>query len=170
MATRLLHDEPAPTAEVEATEEARLQQLAGEWIRAIARKDSASLAELLSDRAVMLPPNADSIKGPDEISRVWQALLDLPGFTATFEPHRTNVYPTGDVAHDISRYRLTWDGPDGRRIQDHGNHLIVWERNGGDGVPGWKVRSNVFYSKSLDRPCPLKEITPAPRSGTTGTA
>lgn len=155
MAGRLLHDEPAPAAEVDsAEEEARIQRLAGEWIGAITRKDPAGLTALLSDRAVMLPPNADSIKGRDEISRAWEALLELPGFTATFEPHRTNVYPTGDVAHDISRYRLAWDGPNGDRVRDHGNHLIVWERNG-DGEAPWKVRSNVFYSKSVGGSSPL---------------
>lgn len=155
MSGRLLHDEP-PLLEVNSTEEeVRIQRLGREWTRAIVRKDPAALAKLLSDHAVMLPPNADSIKGRDEISGAWKTLLELPGFTATFEPHRTNVYPTGDVAHDISRYRLSWDGADGRRIQDHGNHLIVWERNGSKGGSSWKVRSNVFYSKSLERPCPL---------------
>lgn len=163
MATRLLHDEPRSSEEDRRDgDEARIRELGNQWARAVTRKDPEMLTALLSERSVMLPPNADSVKGLDEVTRAWEKLLGLPGFTATFEPHRTNVYPTGDVAHDISRYRLSWEGPDGR-VQDHGNHLIVWERgrgngNGDDG--GWKVRSNVFYSKSLNRPCPLSVREP----------
>ena len=128
---------------------------------------------MLSDRSVLLPPNTDSVKGLDDVKRAWERLLELPGFTVTLEPHRTTVYPTGEMAHDISRYRLSWEDPDEGRVQDHGNHLIVWERERrGEGEARWKVRSNVFYSKSLERPSPLpaEEIKPAPRWGTNGTA
>lgn len=156
LAKRLLHDAPGSEEEAEPTaEESRIRTLGNRWTRAVTRGDLDELARLLSERAVMLPPNADSIKGRDDIARAWRALLELPGFRLTFEPHRTNVYPTGDVAHDISRYRLSWHDTDGRRIADHGNHLIVWERRGDGDDTQWRVRSNVFYSKSMDRPCPL---------------
>ncbi|MBW3660524.1 MAG: DUF4440 domain-containing protein [Gemmatimonadetes bacterium] len=154
MATRLVHDETPPPVEMNPeAEEDQIRELGFRWTKAVARRDARGLSELLSERAVMLPPNGDSIKGAEEISRAWQRILALPGFRMTFEPQRTNVYPTGDVAHDISRYRLAWNGPDGRPVRDHGNHLIVWERCDPDG--SWKVRSNVFYSRSLDGACPL---------------
>ncbi len=170
MAERLAHDAPGSEEAAEATaEESRIRTLGNRWTRAVTRGDLDELARLLSERAVMLPPNADSIKGRDDIARAWRTLLELPGFRLTFEPHRTNVYPTGDVAHDISRYRLSWEDTDGRRIADHGNHLIVWERREDADDPQWRVRSNVFYSKSMDRPCPLSiEGTAAGNGGPPG--
>ncbi|MDX1622867.1 MAG: DUF4440 domain-containing protein [Gemmatimonadota bacterium] len=52
------------------------------------------------------------------------------------------MYPVGNVALDIGRYRLELEGEDGR-VRDRGDHLLLWERTDGD----WRVRSNVLYSR-----------------------
>lgn len=146
MATRLTHsDLPALTPMESEAEEARVAALRRRWLTAIARGDAGALEELLAGRSVLIPPNGDSVKGPEAVVEAWHRIFALPGLRLSIEPARTNLYPTGDVAHDISRYRLRFENGSGES-RDHGNHLLVWERTDGD----WLVRSNVFYSRSLE--------------------
>lgn len=118
------------------------------WNRALASRDPDRIGGLLSDRCVLIPPNGDSVKGPGPVVEAWERIFSLPGFHLTVEPDRINLYATGETAHDIGRYHLVFHAdPEGRQShQDHGSHLLVWERTNGD----WRVRSEVFFSQAVD--------------------
>lgn len=146
MATRLTHsDLPAQTPMEIETEEDRVAALRRRWLTAIARGAAEDMEELLAERSVLILPNGDPVKGPEAVVGAWHRIFALPGLHLSVQPVRTNLYPTGDVAHDIGRYRLRFENGSGES-RDHGNHLLVWERKDGD----WQVRSNVFYSRSLE--------------------
>ncbi len=149
MVTSLLHkEEPAIRGTTLNKDEDRVRDQCRAWNRAVVAHDLDGLRELLSDRCVLIPPNGDSIRGQENVVEAWERIFSLPGLNVVFDPDRINLYPTGDVAHDIGRYRIAFHADhDGQRsTQDHGNHLLVWEKSGGH----WRVRSNVFYSRGLE--------------------
>ena len=144
----LLHAATTEPPALTFPEESDVRELCHRWGRAMAARDPDHIGGMLSNRCVLIPPNGDSVRGADAVVEAWERIFALPGFHLTIEPDRVNLYSTGESAHDIGRYRLSFHAdPDaGRSVQDHGSHLLVWERTDGE----WRVRSDVFFSQSAD--------------------
>lgn len=149
MVTTILHTETPPIdPRIVDAEESRVRDLCREWICAVTSRDREAIGALLAERCVLIPPNGGSIKGREAVVEAWARIFQMSGFHIAFEPDRVNLYPTGDIAHDVGSYRLTLHGDqDGAGCRhDHGNHLLVWEKADGE----WRIRSNVFYSRGFD--------------------
>lgn len=147
----LLHTaSPEPPQASSSPGESDVLDLCREWTRAVAARDRDHIGGMLSSRCVLVPPNGDSVKGPEAVVEAWERIFCLPGFNLTIEPDRINLYPTGETAHDIGRYQLSFHAdPEARSsLHDHGSHLLVWERMDGE----WRVRSDVFFSRAVQGP------------------
>jgi ketosteroid isomerase-like protein len=53
----------------------------------------------------------------------------------TFQPTSILVGDGGDLAAEQGTYQISFTGPKGKKIEDHGNYVTVWKKVGGQ----WKV-------------------------------
>lgn len=109
---------------------------------AYVRGDTATIRELYTPDAVLLPP-ASEVRGRDAIVRYF-----APG------PRRENVSHAmesselridGDVAVDVGTWRNVWriDGGPAQEAADR--YLVVWRR-GGDGA--WRIEYDMWHRPS----------------------
>jgi uncharacterized protein (TIGR02246 family) len=133
----------APTARA-AGDEHVIRDLEARWVKAVAAKDVAWIANLYAPDGRLMPPNAKAAVGRDAVRAAWTAMLGTPGFALTFAPAEVRVAKAGDMASDIG----TWEqpGPDGK-VGDQGKYVVVWKKLHGE----WKVLADIFNS---DRPSP----------------
>jgi uncharacterized protein (TIGR02246 family) len=92
---------------------------------AFGRQDAAALAAVYAEQAVLLPPNAVSVRGHRAIQEMYQRGFDA-GLTAC-RLETLNVESAGDRAVEEGRYTLyTRDG----RVADEGKYIQLWKREG----------------------------------------
>jgi uncharacterized protein (TIGR02246 family) len=107
------------------------------FMDAFGRGDSAGIADLYAEGAVILPPNADAMGGKQAIQAFWQGAMDMGLKSAVLET--TAVDGHGDVAVEIGRYTLAVAG--GTQV-DNGKYLVVWKQEGGS----WKLYQDIWNS------------------------
>jgi uncharacterized protein (TIGR02246 family) len=136
-----------PAVDAEA-EERTIRELDDKWVKALEAKDTAAVANFYAERAVFLPASDARVEGRDGIRSAWAEFLRLPKMSLTFSPTDIEISDNGDMAYDIGTYRLAFDGPKGRRIEEEGKYLQVWEKMGGQ----WQVVADMFNSDKPAQP------------------
>jgi ketosteroid isomerase-like protein len=106
---------------------------------AFAQGDSARLANFYTDNAMLLPTEADFVKGKKAIGDFWQGAMDMGVKGIKLEI--LEIEQHGDSAIDIGQYTLS--GEDGL-ILDKGKYLVVWKNEGGS----WKLDRDMWNSSS----------------------
>ncbi len=93
---------------------------------AFAQGDSARLANFYTDNAMLLPTEADFVKGKKAIGDFWQGAMDtgIKGIKLEI----LEVEQHGDSAIDIGLYTLRGEDD---QILDEGKYLVVWKNEGG---------------------------------------
>lgn len=56
---------------------------------------------------------------------------------------RDMVADGGDLAAERGTYQISWTGPKGKKMEDHGNYVTVWKKVSGQ----WKVLSDINASE-----------------------
>src|SRR6185369_12432463 len=127
-----------------ASDEQVIRDLDARWVKAVAAKDVAWIANLYATDGRLMPPNAPAAVGREAVREAWTKLLGTPGFALTFAPVEVRLAKAADMAFDIG----TWEqpGPDAKAA-DHGKYVVVWKKQHGE----WKVVADIFNS---DRPSP----------------
>lgn len=111
------------------------------WLELIRAKDAAAIGQMYAQDGALMPPNGPIAKGPEAIRSSWQSMMQIPGFSLTFEPEAIVVSSSGDMALDRGTYDLAMNSPSGP-IQDKGKYVVVWRKLGGE----WKVAADIFNS------------------------
>jgi uncharacterized protein (TIGR02246 family) len=100
--------------------------------------DAASLADLYTADAVLLPPESEQVEGTEAIRAYWQAGIDA-GLT-DLDLVTGSVEESGDTAVETGRYSLTAPTQDGASEQATGKYMVLWQQADG----GWKLHWDIW--------------------------
>ena len=114
-----------------------------EWSNSAQSKDVDTWVAHYSSDAVVLAPNQPAASGDEAIRKTIGGLLGLPGLSTKWRPLRVEVSRSGDMGYVRGTYELSFDNPNGGRIEDHGKYVEVWKKQP-DG--SWKCAIDMFNS------------------------
>ena len=135
----------APAEAPDTTEEARAGITAAnaQFMKLVAEKNAAGLAELYTEDAQVLPPNSSPVKGRPAIEQFFAAILTG---IAKVQLDTVEVEGHGGTAHELEA--LTFFDASGAKI-DEGKAIVIWKKVGDD----WKLHRDIF-SSNLPPPAP----------------
>jgi len=109
----------------------------GKFMDAVSKGDAAGLAGLYTDDGMLMPPNADFMKGGEAIQGFFQTLIDMGIQEITLESSEVEGY--GDTAIEVGMFTLkTAEG----QVVDKGKYIVIWKKVGGE----WKLHRDIFNS------------------------
>ena len=114
-----------------------------EWSNSAQSKDVDTWVAHYSPDAVVLSPNQPAASGNEAIRKTIGGLLGLPGLSVKWRPLKVEVARSGDIGYLHGTYELSFDNPNGGRIEDHGKYVEVWKKQP-DG--SWKCAIDMFNS------------------------
>jgi uncharacterized protein (TIGR02246 family) len=125
-------------------EEQAIRDLSGKWVQMFAANDTSGIAALFADDGYEMPPNAKAMKGPDEVRKgIGEMLRTAKNFKLTFAPSSITIGDAGDLAVERGTYQESFTGPKGKKIEDHGNYVTVYQKVNGQ----WKVLADINASE-----------------------
>jgi ketosteroid isomerase-like protein len=95
-----------------------------EFVTTYNAKDAAGVARFFTGTAVVMPPNASSVRGVDPIEQYYVARFNEGASNLSLEPR--DMSGSGTVAYVSGDYRLTMAPPDGPERRDRGKFLFVF--------------------------------------------
>ena len=127
-----------------AADEAAIRQADADWSKSA--KDLDKFMSFWADGARSLPPNLPAPEGRDAIRKVFAGFMALPGISISWEVSKAEV--SGDLGYTVGTYKMSFNDPKGKPVNDRGKYLTVWKRQTGG---GWKVIADTF---NTDLPAP----------------
>ena len=112
-----------------------------QWLEAANSGDAAGVAAMYTERARLMPPNAETVEGRKAIQDFMQPFVEL-GVQMAFE--LVDVHETARLCVSIGRYEMSF--PDGSK--DTGKFMEAWAPQA-DG--SWRIVDDIFNS-SLPAP------------------
>ncbi|NRB39771.1 MAG: DUF4440 domain-containing protein [Pseudomonadales bacterium] len=106
---------------------------------AFARGDVASLANLYTDNAMLLPTESDFVKGKSAIGDFWQGAMNMG--VKGIKLDILEVEDHGDSAVDIGEYTLSGEND---QVLDKGKYLVLWKNEAGS----WKLDRDMWNSNT----------------------
>jgi uncharacterized protein (TIGR02246 family) len=116
-----------PSSEIEAANR--------RFMEAFGRGDAASVAQLYTSTAQLLPANSDVVAGTPAIQSFWQGVMDMGIQEVILET--LEVEPHDDTAYEVGRYKLKVAGG---QVADTGKYIVIWKREGGS----WKIHRDIW--------------------------
>ena len=118
---------PAPDPAITAVADA--------YVAAVLKGDPAGLADLYTEDAMEMPPNAAAVKGRPAINEYYKKQMAGAKFSAFTLTH-VETRAAGDVGYDVGTYSqtLTPAGAPGP-VNDRGKYLVLVKKGGGN----WRV-------------------------------
>jgi uncharacterized protein (TIGR02246 family) len=93
---------------------------------AVSAADTAAIASLYTEDAVLLPPGSDYIKGRDAIQEFQAKGFEMGEQTAVFTT--VSINGTNDLVYETGKYDWTLTLEDQADTTFHGNYLVVWKK------------------------------------------
>ncbi len=118
-----------------AQDKAALQRLADEWAGAYNKGDTAAVGQMYLEDAVLLPPEAEMVKGRNPIQAFWKQEAERTG---DLKVTIMEVRPLGsDAAHAIFTSTLRIKGQPPQEVPGKGAALL--QKVGAD----WRIATHV---------------------------
>jgi len=133
MVTVLTVSMVARASDMDAAAQA-LSRLDDDWSRAASTRDAAKLAAFYAEDAIAYPPGAPAAHGRTEARKVWAGYFAEPTFQISWKT--THAQVEGDLGFTSGTYEDSFTGADGKRIEEQGKYLCVWQKQA-DG--SWKA-------------------------------
>jgi uncharacterized protein (TIGR02246 family) len=105
---------------------AEVEAVAQVWSDGIANRDAAAIADLYSDDAKLLAPNAEPIEGRAEIQGFLDQLMQMGAKSMKLEP--LDVKEDGDIMVEYGRYTMEIEPEGEDATTDVGKYIVVHER------------------------------------------
>ena len=122
----------------------RIEETNAQFSAAASRGDTAAVAALYTDDAVVLPPNAPMVRGRQAIKGFFDALTEQMGVPQlTLET--IQVDEVGDTACEVGAYSMRLQPPGGEPVSDGGKYVVVWKRQSDD---SWKLAVDIWNTNS----------------------
>lgn len=131
----------AQQSDSRAAGEALIRNADMDWSNSAQSRDVNIWVAHYSPDAVVLSPNQPAASGDAAIRKAIGGLLGLPGLSVRWQPLKVEVARAGDMGYLHGTYELSFDGPNGSRIMDHGKYVEVWKKQS-DGT--WKCAIDMF--------------------------
>jgi ketosteroid isomerase-like protein len=114
-----------------------------EWARVFGARQLDPSVDMCVPTARVLAPNGPLAQGRDQIRQLFAGFFALPDLKITWQPDEVRVAKSGELAYTTGRYDMSFRGPDGKVVPDHGKYVTVWQKQqNGD----WKVVVDCFNS------------------------
>jgi len=115
-----------------------------QWSEAASRRDVTGTVGFYGQDAVMLPPNANTIMGPDSIRQLWATMLGPSTISMSWKASKIEVAQSGELGYAYGTYQDSAKDPKGGPpVNDTGKFVEVWKKQA-DG--SWKCVVDAFNS------------------------
>jgi uncharacterized protein (TIGR02246 family) len=105
----------------------QIESLNAELSKAAANKDTAGIAGLYEEGALLLPPGAPIVKGRENIQARFDAFIpNAKSMSMVFD--LVDVIEAGDVVIDVSRMTVSVERPSGETASHVSKHVVVWRQ------------------------------------------
>ena len=109
-----------------------------QFVKAANSGDTARVASLYTEDAVLLAPNAPMMRGRQEIKAFFDGMVEQMGLPE-LQLNTKQVEEHGDTAWEVGAYTMKLQG-----VSDHGKYIVVWKRQGDD----WKLAADIWNTDS----------------------
>jgi uncharacterized protein (TIGR02246 family) len=116
----------ATTADAGAVR-ASIDSLNARFVDAAKRADTATIAAIYTDDAVVMMSNTEAWRGRDALRNGWAGMLSQ-GTLKDFSLRTDDVDVGGDLIVETGRYEMTLQPKTGKEIKDKGKYVVVWKR------------------------------------------
>ena len=96
---------------------------------AIRAGDVETIAQLYDDRARLIAPDADVLRGRADVAAFWRAGVESGIADLALEPEDVELLPS--IAFEVGRYVLRLTPGDRASVVDRGRYLHVYRLDGG---------------------------------------
>jgi uncharacterized protein (TIGR02246 family) len=121
----------------------RIEETNAEFSAAASRGDTTAIAALYTDDAVVLPPNAETVRGRQAIKGLFDGMIQQMG-VPQLTLRTMQVDEIGDMANEIGEYTLKFQPAGGEPVTDIGKYVVIWKRQGDD----WKLHIDIWNTNS----------------------
>lgn len=117
-----------------------INQLVAEFIASYNAKDATKVALLFTDGGVVMPPNASTVRGTENVRIHYQKRFDQGASDLSLEPQ--TVAGSGPLAFASGDYRLMMAPPGGQAQRDRGKFIFILREVSGR----WRLDHLMFSS------------------------
>ena len=118
----------------------QIRQRTQEFEAAFNGKDPAKVAAFYPGESVLMPPNAPTIRGREEIQKFY---VDLYAQGATdLEMETKDVRGHGTLAYEAGTYSLKRKPATGNALRDRGKYLFIWRNQNNV----WTIECTIWSS------------------------
>lgn len=156
VATRIVHSiilvavpAFAAVASGQSRDERAIRAVGDEWQNAINAHDVDRVVAVHTPDAIYMLSHQPLISGIAAIRAGWSEAVKLPNYTVHWTPTKIDV-ASPRVATEYGTYTESYNGPDGKRVNDGGNYVTIWHKVNGK----WRV--------ALDAPNTTSPLPAAP--------
>jgi uncharacterized protein (TIGR02246 family) len=117
-----------------------INQLVAEFIATYNAKDATKVSLLFTDGGVVMPPNASTVRGTENVRIHYQKRFDQGASDLSLEPQ--TVAGAGSLAFASGDYRLVMAPPGGQPQRDRGKFIFILREVSGR----WRLDHLMFSS------------------------
>jgi uncharacterized protein (TIGR02246 family) len=125
----------------QTADEQAIRSADSEWSQSAKIGSLDKFLTFYADDASVLPFNAPSVQGKENIRQFFTQLFSKPGFAVQFAPTNVQVSKSGDIAYEIGTAQLTLNDAQGQAATTPAKYVVVWRK---DATHKWKVVADVF--------------------------
>ena len=140
-----------------------IEEISAQWMAALAKGDAAALAAFYAEDALLMPPNAPTVKGRPAIQEAFAGMIQSGVKGAELKTDEVQVH--GDVAVETGTFSVNFQPPGKDVIKgaDEGKFLVIWKKSGGK----WRYYRDIWNSSRAPpppaaAPADASAATPAP--------
>ena len=128
-----------------AQDETAIRAASADWSKAAQSKDLEKSLTFFADNAILLSPKSPGVEGKENIRKVWQQMLALPGPGLSFSATRVEVARSGDLAWEEGTYEFGTNNKNGDATTEKGTYVTVWKKQP-DGA--WRVVGDIHNTNA----------------------
>ena len=122
-----------------------IRQRTQEFETAFNAKDAGKVAKFYPGEGVLMPPNAPTIRGREEIQKFYVDLYSQGG--TDLQMDTKDVRGHGTLAYETGTYSLNRRPEKGAAVRDRGKYMFIWRNTNGQ----WLMEYTIWSSDLPDK-------------------